>query len=75
MGGGNGAKSAKSRERNAKDAPKEAKSILKEKGKLMNIQCMVCRMPFMLTTKKPELEAHASSKHPKSTFAQCFPSS
>lgn len=28
---------------------------------------------FMCTTKRPELEQHASNKHPKDTFAKCFP--
>lgn len=29
--------------------------------------------PFMCTTKKPELETHVTNKHPKETFAKCFP--
>lgn len=35
MGGGNGAKSAKARERNAKAAGPKANSILKEKDKMV----------------------------------------
>lgn len=27
----------------------------------------------MCTAKRPELEAHASTKHPKDTLAKCFP--
>ncbi len=27
----------------------------------------------MCTAKRPELEAHASGKHPKDTLAKCFP--
>ncbi len=51
MGGGNGAKSAKSRERNAKAKGPEAKSILKEKEKMMSHMCMICRVrgPFALS--------------------------
>ncbi|GAB5035026.1 duf1909-domain-containing protein [Nannochloropsis oceanica] len=73
MGGGNGAKSASKRERNAKAKGPEAKSILKEKAKMMSQMCMICRATFMCTAKRPELEAHASTKHPKDTLAKCFP--
>jgi len=44
MGGGNGAKSASKRERNAKAKGPEAKSILKEKAKMMSQMCMICRV-------------------------------
>lgn len=44
MGGGNGAKSASKRERNAKAKGPEAKSILKEKEKMMSQMCMICRV-------------------------------
>lgn len=37
MGGGNGAKSAKARERNAKAAGPKANSILKEKDKMVSV--------------------------------------
>ena len=129
MGGGNGAKAATKRARNMKDAGPKANSILKDKEKMMNIVCTICRVrtcvcvlawgwgwdwmpikspvcfvwggrvhiivviitavalpppttthtrhhpqsPFMCTTKKPELETHVTNKHPKETFAKCFP--
>jgi len=47
MGGGNGAKSASKRERNAKAKGPEAKSILKDKEKMMSQMCMICRVSSM----------------------------
>jgi len=47
MGGGNGAKSASKRERNAKAKGPEAKSILKEKEKMMSQMCMICRVSLI----------------------------
>jgi hypothetical protein len=44
MGGGNGAKAANKRERNAKAAGPQAKSILKDKEKMMSHQCQICRV-------------------------------
>jgi anaerobic selenocysteine-containing dehydrogenase len=44
MGGGNGAKAAKARERNKKAEGPKANSILKEKDKMLNIVCGVCRV-------------------------------
>eukprot|EP00624_Nannochloropsis_granulata_P001541 evm.model.NODE_17594_length_8172_cov_15.400881.1 len=51
MGGGNGAKSASKRERNAKAKGPEAKSILKEKAKMMSQMCMICRVSNALGRK------------------------
>ena len=44
MGGGNGAKAATKRARNMKDAGPKANSILKDKDKMMNIICGICRV-------------------------------
>lgn len=44
MGGGNGAKAATKRARNMKDAGPKANSILKDKEKMMNIVCSICRV-------------------------------
>jgi hypothetical protein len=42
MGGGNAQKSAMARERNKKNAPKEAKSTLKDTQKT-GVICKICR--------------------------------
>ncbi|KUI58687.1 hypothetical protein VM1G_06120 [Cytospora mali] len=72
MGGGNGAKSAQKRERNAKNAGKEAKSQLKVNEQAKDIQCKVCFSTFLKTTRGPALTEHAANKHSK-TLAECFP--
>ncbi|CAK7197370.1 hypothetical protein SEUCBS139899_000016 [Sporothrix eucalyptigena] len=72
MGGGNGAKAAQKRERNAKNAGGVAKSQLKTNEKAMNIQCSVCKATFLSTTREAALNDHSSNKHSK-TVADCFP--
>ncbi|KJR85922.1 uncharacterized protein SPSK_09984 [Sporothrix schenckii 1099-18] len=52
MGGGNGAKAAQKRERNAKDKAGAAKSQLKTNEKALNIQCFVCKATFLSTTRE-----------------------
>ena len=59
---GNGAKAQMKRERNAKGGGGEAKSQLKSNQKAMNVQCSICKQPFMLTVKKPALMDHVNSK-------------
>ncbi|VBB71583.1 Putative protein of unknown function [Podospora comata] len=75
MGGGNGAKAAQKRARNAKDAAPKAASQLKSNEKAMSIICNICKQTFLSTSRKPQLEQHSSSgKHAgKHTFEQCFP--
>lgn len=65
MGGGNGAKAAQKRERNAKAAKKGPTSQLKQNEKALTIQCMTCRQTFLQTTKSPALTTHAEDKHKK----------
>ena len=72
MGGGNGAKAAQKRERNAKEAKGSAKSQLKTNAKAMNIQCDTCKSTFLATTREPALLEHAQNKHSK-TVKECFP--
>ncbi|CAG8953169.1 hypothetical protein HYFRA_00003369 [Hymenoscyphus fraxineus] len=72
MGGGNGAKAASKRERNAKDTKGAAKSQLKANEKAMDIQCVVCKSTFLKTTRAPALTEHATNKHSK-TIDDCFP--
>ena len=72
MGGGNGAKAAQKRERNAKNAGGAAKSQLKINEKAKNIQCDTCKATFLSTTRENALTEHATNKHNK-TLVQCFP--
>ncbi|KAI5917854.1 At2g23090 like protein [Camillea tinctor] len=72
MGGGNGCKSSKKRERNQKEAAKAPKSQLKSNVKAMDIQCQVCKATFLKTTRAPELTTHALNKHSRD-LAACFP--
>ncbi|KAI8901551.1 At2g23090 like protein [Globomyces pollinis-pini] len=71
---GNGAKAAMKRERNAaKGGDGGGKSQLKTNQSAMNVQCNVCRQPFLLTIKRKALEEHINSKHSGKEFTACFP--
>lgn len=70
---GNGAKAAMKRERNAKDAKPGGNSQLKVNKSAMNVQCMICRQPFLLTIKRKALEEHINNKHSGKEFSACFP--
>merc|ERR1719262_275659 len=81
MGGGNGQKSAAARARKQEKLKKQksAKST-KYDSKVQSDQkafkCKICMQTFMVTAKKPVLEAHVTSKHSgktAKTFEQCFP--
>jgi cation transport regulator ChaC len=65
------------RERNAKkDSAKEPTSQLKTNASANQaFVCVVCRQPYMSTTREEQLREHVESKHGKSgqTFEQCFP--
>ncbi|KAF8527959.1 DUF1909-domain-containing protein, partial [Hysterangium stoloniferum] len=67
-----GAKAQQKRERAGKNAPKEGKSSLKINEQAKNIQCSVCKQTFLITTRQPALEEHASNRHSK-TLEVCFP--
>ncbi|KAK3329454.1 At2g23090 like protein [Apodospora peruviana] len=72
MGGGNGAKAAQKRERNAKNAAGGAKSQLKVNEAAKDIQCDTCKATFLKTTREKALTEHAVNKHNK-TLKECFP--
>ncbi|KAA1124237.1 hypothetical protein PGTUg99_014140 [Puccinia graminis f. sp. tritici] len=72
MGGGNGAKAAQKRERNAKASGATAKSQLKVNEAAKNIQCKVCFQTFLITSREPALKEHAENRHSKALL-DCFP--
>lgn len=59
MGGGNGAKAAQKRERNAKQNAKSAGSQLKTNEAAKTIVCDLCKQTFLGTMRKPALTTHA----------------
>ena len=59
MGGGNGAKAAQKRERNAEKNKKPAGSQLKANEAAKTITCAVCKQAFLGTMRKPALTTHA----------------
>ncbi|CAF9930787.1 MAG: hypothetical protein GOMPHAMPRED_005738 [Gomphillus americanus] len=73
MGGGNGAKAAQKRDRNAKNAAakKGDSSQLKSNAASKTIACKICFTTFQSTMKKPQLEEHAQNKHSKN-YDDCF---
>ncbi|KAK4193454.1 At2g23090 like protein [Podospora australis] len=72
MGGGNGAKAAQKRARNAKDAAPKAASQLKTNKQAMSIICDKCKQTFLSTSRAPQLTLHAVNKH-SSDIKTCFP--
>ncbi|KAK4170287.1 DUF1909-domain-containing protein [Cladorrhinum sp. PSN259] len=72
MGGGNGAKAAQKRARNAKaGAPKAASQLKSNEAAKTNI-CQVCRQAMQSTANQAQLELHAKNKHEKE-LGDCFP--
>lgn len=59
MGGGNGAKAAQKRERNATKNSKSAGSQLKSNEAAKTILCVQCKTSFLGTMRKPALSEHA----------------
>jgi Small EDRK-rich factor 1/2-like, N-terminal len=59
MGGGNGAKAAQKRERNADKAKKVPSSQLKANEAAKTIVCVLCRQSFLGTMRRPALSTHA----------------
>ncbi|MCJ1448210.1 MAG: hypothetical protein MMC23_008724 [Stictis urceolatum] len=68
---GNGARAQQKRERNAKDTKKGDTSQLKSNAAAKTIICKICRQDFQVTVKRPQLEAHADTKHSKG-YDDCF---
>jgi len=59
MGGGNGAKAAQKRERNADKNKKVAGSQLKANEAAKTIVCAQCKQSFLGTMRRPALATHA----------------
>lgn len=75
MGRSNGCEA----ERKRKDAEKRKAKYAKEgnsqkaaNASAMSLQCELCMQSFMSTQRKM-CEMHHEGKHPKNTFAECFP--
>ncbi len=79
MGGGNGLKSAMARDKNAAKREAEGKGGGGKEGIAARTEhkdsmtCAICRAPFTSSKMKAQLSSHHSSKHPKSSWAECFP--
>mmetsp|Transcript_12611 Transcript_12611/g.22040 ORF Transcript_12611/g.22040 Transcript_12611/m.22040 type:complete len:84 (+) Transcript_12611:75-326(+) len=79
MGGGNGLKSAMSRERNNAKKESEGKGGGGKEGlkarteSSLGTSCAICRAPFTSTKMKAQLVGHWETKHAKNTYAECFP--
>ena len=69
MGGGNGAKAAQKRERNADKNKKSAGSQLKTNEAAKTIVCAQCKQSFLGTMRKPALTTHAEVCSPTLSFA------
>ncbi|KAI0286785.1 DUF1909-domain-containing protein, partial [Russula aff. rugulosa BPL654] len=67
-----GARAQQKRERKGQGAPKAPKSQAKSNEMAKSIVCIVCKQPFLVTTRAPALEDHAQNRHSK-TMAECFP--
>ncbi len=63
---------AKNRELGIGDASGRLPSRVKPEEK--NARCTICGIEIRMTKTNTEIKQHAESKHPKSTFAECFPS-
>ena len=79
MGGGNGLKSHMSREKNQAKKDAEGKGgggklgIKERTESKVGTACAICRAPFTSTKMKAQLVGHWETKHPKNTYADCFP--
>eukprot|EP00448_Togula_jolla_P001594 CAMPEP_0170604384 /NCGR_PEP_ID=MMETSP0224-20130122/19393_1 /TAXON_ID=285029 /ORGANISM="Togula jolla, Strain CCCM 725" /LENGTH=80 /DNA_ID=CAMNT_0010929281 /DNA_START=78 /DNA_END=320 /DNA_ORIENTATION=- len=75
MGRSNGCEASRKRADAAKRAEKynkDGNSQLKQNAAAQTLVCNICKQTFMCTQKKM-LPLHQESKHPKNTFAECFP--
>lgn len=75
MGRSNGCEANRKREdakKRAEKYSKDGKSQTDVNAKAMSLVCSQCCQAFMCTQKKMA-EQHAESKHPKVSFAECFP--
>merc|ERR1711862_274557 len=71
-----GGKALKKREQasNAKAGIVTDDAILRKQATAKeDVKCTVCMQAFKVTKKNADQKAHAESKHPKCSFAECFP--
>jgi hypothetical protein len=79
MGGGNGLKSHMAQQKNAAKAAQEkagggGKDGIKARTESkIGTTCAACKTPFQSVKMKQQLKDHWESKHPKLSFAECFP--
>lgn len=80
MGGGNGLKSHMARERNNAKKAEEARSrgggqdgIKERTESKLGTHCTICRAQFTSIKMKTQLKDHWETKHPRNTYAECFP--
>mmetsp|Transcript_156429 Transcript_156429/g.276327 ORF Transcript_156429/g.276327 Transcript_156429/m.276327 type:complete len:80 (-) Transcript_156429:181-420(-) len=71
-----GGKALKKREQaaNAKaGVVTDDKVVRKQNTAKADVECQICKTSFKITKKNADQKIHAESKHPKSSFAECFP--
>merc|ERR1712060_251052 len=71
-----GGKALKKREQNENAKAgivTDDKVLRKQATAKEDVVCTICKQSFKVTKKNTDQKAHADSKHPKSTFAECFP--
>jgi hypothetical protein len=73
MGGGNAQKTAMSRAKNQAKAGSDKGSQLAANAAALSLKCKICMQPFICTSSEAKLKEHSDAKHPKQTFAECFP--
>ena len=79
MGGGNGLKSHMARQRNEAKKEGEGKGgggkagIAARTESKIGISCSICKVQFQSVKMKTQLKEHWEAKHPKQSFAECFP--
>jgi roadblock/LC7 domain-containing protein len=47
--------------------------LVRVKAEMQTASCTVCSQSIRVTKTNTELHAHADSKHPKKSYAECFP--
>ncbi|KAH3757126.1 hypothetical protein Pelo_11040 [Pelomyxa schiedti] len=74
MPSGNGNRAKQKRERNqAKMAQQTtAKSQLRVNEKAKTIVCKICKQSFLCTASATDLNLHATNRHPKLPYSDCF---
>jgi hypothetical protein len=79
MGGGNGLKSHMARQKNQEKLAAQGKGGGGASGTAertvskLEVRCSICKTPFTSAKHIKQLQEHHSTKHAKSSFADCFP--